>query len=133
MSKSNKIMSGDSMAAFLTSTVGMAQEELSKAKELHIRNSIVELGSEVKQYGAGWPLFLLFGLIPFFWPFLFVGYRTQKIDFRETKTRIENALATWKDDLPHCHAELKSELDNIDIEIKLPLIDRFKKIFVREK
>ncbi len=88
-------------------------EEVRKAKLLFIRNEITELKGMIREAKGSWPLLILFGLIPLFWPFLWSGWTSFTSKVTTRKEQINNAIQTWKDELGADAYELTRQLETI--------------------
>lgn len=104
-------MSPESIQLFLAGLNGLNKPEITKAKELYIRNAISEYHFEIKSHKNSYFTMALHLLVPFFWPILFGALKENKIRIEERKSKIENALEVWKDDLTESYEELKNLLN----------------------
>jgi hypothetical protein len=93
------IFSSESLQLFLATAGQLEASELTKAKELYIRNAISEYRAGQKTRKNSYLTMGLHLLIPIFWPMLFGSMREQKIELEAAKIRIQNALDVWKKDL----------------------------------
>lgn len=109
----SSFFSAESLQIFSAGLMGLNQEEIRKAKELHIRNAISEYKSEIKGHKNNYFTMALHLLIPIFWPMLFGTQRANKIKIQEKKDKILNALEVWKDDLKGSYQELKISLNDV--------------------
>ena len=92
-------LSPEKMQLFLAGLSGLPTEEVRKAKVLYIRNAVSEYNAMEESLAAFGCVQMLFAIIPFFWPILYLQRRmmnTQRKLFRE---RIQNAMSVWHDDL----------------------------------
>lgn len=100
------IFSAESLQLFLATAGHLEAGELTKAKELYIRNAISEYHAAKKKLSNSWITLGLHLLIPIFWPMLYGAHRSAKIELEATKTRIQNALEVWKNELGSTHSDL---------------------------
>jgi hypothetical protein len=110
---SNK--SPESLQLFLATLAGLNSTEITKAKELYIKNEITECQAEIKSLKNEYFSMAFHLLIPFFWPMLFGGRKERKIRIEEKKAKINNALLVWKDDLGDSYGELKEILNSLQV------------------
>ncbi len=92
-------LSPGNMQFFIAGLAGLAPEEVRKAKILYIKNAIAHYEAAVTQYRSSIWLILLFAIMPFFWPFLYVGWRNLRANLQMEHRCIVNALETWADEL----------------------------------
>jgi len=93
----------DKMQLFVASLAGLAPAEINKAKVLYIRNAIDEYEAELLSTQASKWMFLLFALVPLFWPFLYVAKKSMDAHFEMARRRVHNAIEVWGDDLRGHH------------------------------
>jgi len=111
--KTKTILSSESLQVFVTGLAGFNEKELTKTKELYLRNAVSEFRAAKKQFEAvHWIAFVCLFFPPLFF-FGFVFRKGSKIEFEEASTRLFNALNMWKEDLPHCYEELKAEIEEV--------------------
>jgi hypothetical protein len=92
-------LSGESMQVFLAGLAGLAPEEISKAKALYVKNAISEYRAAVESLNAMGCIWVVFYIIPLFWPFIIMQKRTMRAGKRLMRERIENAMDVWGDDI----------------------------------
>jgi hypothetical protein len=112
MQNQHNSLTPGSLQLFLASMNGLDKAELSKAKELYLRNAISEYISEKKEYLFEKESSDIFSLV-----FSSMHKRRVKyaeINLGESKNRLENTLLVWKDDLTHCYTELNQTIKNLD-------------------
>ena len=87
------------LQTFVAGLAGLSPNEIRKAKSLYIRNAI----SEYKAFKASLKAFgvvqIIFAIIPFFWPILWLQRVSMNAGMKLYEERIQNALAVWQDDL----------------------------------
>ena len=101
------------MSPFLLGIAGLPVEEVRKAKLLFIRNEITELKGMIREAKGSWPVLIMFGLIPLFWPFLWSAWTSFKSKVTTQSEQINNAIQTWKDDLGADASEFTRQLESI--------------------
>jgi hypothetical protein len=92
-------LSPEKMQLFLATLSGLPKEEVQKAKLLYIRDAISEYHAMQASYRAIGCLQVVFAIVPFFWPILYIQRRMMNAQRRLCEERITNALDVWKDDL----------------------------------
>lgn len=97
----------DKLQLFVASLAGLAPAEITKAKILYIRNAIDEYEAQLISARASKWLFLMFAIVPLFWPFLYVGKKSMDTQFEVGRRRILNAVDVWADELRGQHLELE--------------------------
>ena len=117
MESKKSFFSPEALQMFTLSVSGLGADEIKKHKELYVRNAITEYHGTFEKDKAESFLLMFFGIIPFFWPFIYSWVRNSKAGREEKKAQIENALLVWKDDLYNKHTDLLTLL-NKDIELK---------------
>jgi len=111
--KTKSILSTESLQVFVMGLSNFNQGELTKTKELYLRNAVSEFRAAKKQFEA---VHWIAPVCLFFPPLFFFGFvfrKGSKIEFEEASTRLFNALNMWKEDLPHCYEELKAEIEEL--------------------
>lgn len=97
----------EKLQLFVASLSGLAPAEVSKAKVLYIRNAIDEYEAELTSSQASKWLWLMFAIVPLFWPFLYVAKKSMDAHFEISRRRIQNAVEVWADDLRGHHFPLE--------------------------
>lgn len=110
---SQSLFSAAALQLFLTSLSGLPEPEIRKAKELHVRNALVEVQSLIDEHKDFLKGNFFFILIPIFWPFLWSAHRKEKIEIREAIGRISNALIVWQQDIGPVYNTLAAELGRL--------------------
>lgn len=110
---SQSLFSAAALQLFLTSLSGLREPEIRKAKELHVRNALVEVQSLIDEHKDFVKGHLLHILIPIFWPMLWGAHRKEKIEIREAIGRISNALIVWQQDIGPVYNTLATELGRL--------------------
>lgn len=106
-----ELLSPQLLQNFTASLAGLPAEEVRGAKRLFVRNAISEYKNIRAQYKAFGGVQLVFAIIPFFWPILWVQRRSMSSNLMMYEERIENALAVWPEDLTE-EARLFQEVRN---------------------
>ena len=114
MRMDNDFLSPERTQMFLTGLGGLPAEEIRKAKSLYVRNAISDYEATVASIGAFKIMWIMFLLIPLFWPFLFVQKRMMDAGLKRSRDRIHNAISVWaisvwQDDLEGERFEINGE------------------------
>lgn len=104
-------MTGDRMNLFLAGLAGLPAEEVSKAKQLFLRNEIAQYKAICAENAAQKIGMLMMYIIPLAWPAAYSLRRTMKARAQLQEDRIRNALAVWGQDLGPEASSLRAELD----------------------
>jgi hypothetical protein len=99
MAQQEDSLSPEKLQLFVASLGGLAPAEVTKAKALYIRNAIDEYEAHRIAAEASKWFFLLFAIVPLFWPFLYMAKKSTDANFELARKRIHNALEIWADDL----------------------------------
>ena len=97
----------EKLQLFVAGLAGLAPAEITKAKVLYIRNAIDDYEAELTSTQASKWLWLMFAVVPLFWPFLYVAKKSTEAHFESSRRRIHNAIEVWNDDLRGHHFPLE--------------------------
>ncbi len=98
--------SPEDIGIFNQTLQGLDHAQIVQAKELYLRNAIVEYKSSYAQLKRNkW-----FKFVPVFWIFL----STADVKFDEQLAKIKNALQVWKEDLVYSYQEFESEIEALE-------------------
>lgn len=100
-------LSPEKMQLFLAGLSGLPEDEVRKAKELYLRNAISEYRALEETLSAFGCVQVMFAIIPFFWPILWLQRKAMNAQRRLFRERIQNALDVWADDLPGVHFDFR--------------------------
>ncbi|MFN3189540.1 MAG: hypothetical protein ACE361_03370 [Aureliella sp.] len=89
----------EKMQLFLAGLSGLPTEEVRKAKVLYIRNAVSEYNAMEESLAAFGCAQMVFAIIPFFWPILYLQRRVMNTQRKLFRERIQNAMNVWHDDL----------------------------------
>ena len=95
---------------FVAGLAGLSQEEIRKAKLLYIKNALSEYKSLKTNFQAFGILQIVFAIIPFFWPILWMQRVSMNATTKLYQERISNALEVWQDDLGDDVVEFERQL-----------------------
>ena len=92
-------LSPEKMQLFLAGLSGLPTDEVRKAKVLYVRNAISEFNAMNESFAAFGCAQMMFAIIPFFWPILYLQRRMMNAQRKLFRERNENAMSVWQDDL----------------------------------
>jgi len=102
-------LSPERTQVFLTGLAGLPADEIRKAKSLYVRNAITDYEAIVAGFSGFKVLWILFAIIPIFWPFLYVQKKMMDASLKRARDRIRNAIDVWRDDLDGERFEIGGE------------------------